>query len=333
MSSAVKVRVSPLQPHCFAFGGFEVQMISAMNACRDVGIDIQPLDPWSRDTGFDVLHLWGLEVAHLNSAFWANAAGKRVVLSALLPYIGLESSVRRLKSWLDGRARMLSKVLACVDALVVVNDLQAETALRMFGVNEGRIHIIPNIVEDVYFDQAPSSEAAPLAGDILCVGNICVRKKQVKLAEACIKANLGLSLVGDVLTGEAAYGEVLSNLVRESTQIRWTRGVKPGDARLVEEYKNARCVALISDIETQPISLLEAAAMRRPLLISDRPYAHQRYYENSAVLKGSSVSEIVDLLHSVCAAPSQFVPPREPLNECRREVVGRSYAKIYQNLS
>lgn len=307
-------------------------MISAMNACKDVGVDIRPLDPWDRDAGFDVLHLWGLEIAHLNTAFWANAAGKKVVLSALLPYVGFESNLRRFKSRLDGRARMLSKVLSCVNALVVVNDLQAETALRMFGVDEKRIHVIPNIVEDIYFDKAsPLTDNNP--GEyVLCVGNICARKKQVKLAEACIEANLSLSLVGDVLTGESAYGESLLKLITKSSRIRWTKGIKPGDVRLAEEYKNARCVALISDQETQPISLLEAAAMRRPLLISDRPYAHQRYYANSALLTGDAIPKVADLLRKVCTTPTQFVPPQNTLNECRRDVVGRSYAKIYENM-
>lgn len=43
-SSEPIVRVVPFQPHCFAFGGFEVQMLAAMESARTVGVNIAPLD-------------------------------------------------------------------------------------------------------------------------------------------------------------------------------------------------------------------------------------------------------------------------------------------------
>jgi hypothetical protein len=53
MPSRPIVRVIPLQPHCFAFGGFEIQMIAAMEAARAAGKAIAPLGFWSREADFD----------------------------------------------------------------------------------------------------------------------------------------------------------------------------------------------------------------------------------------------------------------------------------------
>src|SRR5207245_1311368 len=92
----VRVRVLPLQPHCFAFGGFEVQMLNATDAARACGVDVQPMDIWSRDRDFDVLHVWGLDVAHTPAVYWARQSGKHVVMTALLPYLTVKRRLRYL---------------------------------------------------------------------------------------------------------------------------------------------------------------------------------------------------------------------------------------------
>ena len=61
LSAASQCRVVPFQPHCFAFGGFELQMIAAMDSARAAGADVAPLDFWRREADFDVLHLWALD--------------------------------------------------------------------------------------------------------------------------------------------------------------------------------------------------------------------------------------------------------------------------------
>ena len=63
----MKVRVLPLQPHCFAFGGFEIQMLSALEAVRACGVDAQPMDIWSRNADFDIFQLQSLENVKENS--------------------------------------------------------------------------------------------------------------------------------------------------------------------------------------------------------------------------------------------------------------------------
>lgn len=66
--SLMKIKFVPLKAHCFAFGGFEIQMLSAMQSVNKLGINASPLNPWSRDVDFDILHCWGLEDAHYNTS-------------------------------------------------------------------------------------------------------------------------------------------------------------------------------------------------------------------------------------------------------------------------
>src|SRR5688500_15482068 len=118
--SPPRVRVVPLQPHCFAFGGFEIQMIAAMRGARAAGADIEPLDPWARVADFDIVHVWGLDQQHVNVAHWSRLARKKVVLSALVGYTAW-------RSLLGGGWRRLvprhwsRRLLDSVDAVTCVN--------------------------------------------------------------------------------------------------------------------------------------------------------------------------------------------------------------------
>ena len=146
----MKVKVVPLQPHCFAFGGFEIQMLSAMEAVKKLGFDAKPLDPWSRDDDFDILHFWGLEEAHLNTIYWANTSGKKVVLSGLIG--STETFIKNLRfhvSGMIGRVKRLRKIIKLLDAITVLNENEANTA-NLYGIEGRKIFIVPNMIDDAY---------------------------------------------------------------------------------------------------------------------------------------------------------------------------------------
>src|SRR3569623_2271318 len=56
----MRVKFFPWQPHCFAFGGFDMQMLDTLDSIKNVGVDASKLDIWSRDNNFDIIHLWGV---------------------------------------------------------------------------------------------------------------------------------------------------------------------------------------------------------------------------------------------------------------------------------
>jgi hypothetical protein len=225
---APRTRVLPMQPHCFGFGGFDLQMLAALRAAQAAGAEVRRMDPWSRDSEFDVLHLWGLAMQHLTVTYWAARAGKKMVISALLPYPAWRSRARHFASWVVGPARQRRALLDRMQCLTVVNEGQAQYATSVLGVPEDRITVIPNIVADIYFPDAAASvsPALPELGIsqyAICTGNICARKNQLALIHACKDLKLPLLLIGSPLTGEEAYGRAVAQAVAESPTIRWVR--------------------------------------------------------------------------------------------------------------
>jgi glycosyltransferase involved in cell wall biosynthesis len=325
----MKVRVAPAQPHCFAFGGFEIQMCAALRAAHGAGVDVEPLDAWSTDPGFDVLHLWGLEAAHVLSAYWAKRSGKRVVLTALLPYLTWSERLRRALWSLDGRRRVIRGLLRSVDRLVVVNECQGQAAFALWGFPMDRIAVIPNIVADEFYSARTGSRRSGASGYVLCVGNLCRRKNQLALVKACRLARLSLLLVGQVLAGEEQYAEAVQRELALDGNARWIGALPAQSTQLVDAYLGASAVALVSERETQSIALLEAGTLRKPLLIADQPYARQKFYENARLVDARSPKAIARGLTDIFSNPSRYVPNEARLADCNSRKVGSQYADVY----
>jgi glycosyltransferase involved in cell wall biosynthesis len=335
MSSQPVVRIVPLQPHCFAFGGFELQMIGAMESARGRGADVAPLDFWGREADFEVLHLWGLDLQHSNTVKWAFAGGKKIVLSALVNYPGWKSWLRHQASLVTGPARLRRPMLSMIDCITVVNQAQARYLVGTVGFPAERVAVVPNLVEDIFFPDAGGAEAGRfgLESYVLCTGNICRRKNQLALVHACRKLGVSLLLVGNVLIGEEEYGRAVEEAIAVGEGFRWIRGLNPGSFELAGAYHGAAVFALPSHEERQPISALEAAASGKPLVLGDLPYARQEFYAGAALADPRSVDAIVRALRKAVDQPAKHCPPPAVIQQCRREEVGAAYMAIYQRLN
>lgn len=325
VSRRSRVRVVPTQPHSLAFGGFEVQMLSALTAAKAAGADVSPLDPWSRDGAFDVIHLWGLEPHHVPTAEWAVRSGKRVVVTALLPFVSVRGVLGRARAIMSGRAALQARLIALADRVVLLDELQFFAARTLFCAPRDRLTIIPNIIDRVYLEP---SEPHDRRG-VLCVGSICVRKNQLRLAQACELAGMHLTLVGDVVPGEEPYADAVSAVVTRAGG-KWLRHVEPFSRELVSLYRGAKVFALCSFSETQPISLLEAMAAGCAIVTSDRPFSRQRAFKSALVVDPSNVGSISRAVISAAAEPAAV--NHQELSEFTAESVGRAYFDLYDAL-
>lgn len=328
----MKVRVLPFQPHSLLFGGFEIQMLSAIDAAKEAGIDVAPLDIWSRDGVFDILQLWGLEDAHFPAVTWGRRAGKRIIMSVLLPYITPQVVARNLAGSMLGFKRTRRNILSLVDRLVVVNSEQAMAAERLLSFRSDKISIIPNIVEEIYFNhKEPVGENVNfgIEGYLVCTGNICLRKNQLILAQAAIEEAIPLLIVGRSLPGEEEYADALKKLIDKNANIRWVQGLPAHSPELRAAYSKSVGFALISADETQPISALEAAAMGKPLLLSNSPWAKQSFYQGACLVNPFSLRSVRDGMRRMLELPNQFKVAPSHLEQCRRRSVAEAYGKAY----
>jgi glycosyltransferase involved in cell wall biosynthesis len=333
-SQSPSVRMVPVQPHCFAFGGFELQMINAMTASRDLGFDVSPLDPWSKTNNFNIAHFWGFEVSHFQTAKWAYLANKKLIMTMLLTNYSAVNYFRNYFSKLIGSSRLKFQMLNWLSAIVVVNSEQKKYANFILNIPKNKIHVIPNIVEDIFFD-APSDSRnfdIGIKNYILCTGNVCKRKNQLLLVKACRKLGLPLVILGNSMTGEIDYANAVRDEMKGIKNMAWIQNLKPGSMTLAAAYKNCIAFALPSYNETQPISALEAAAAGKPILLADLPYAKQEFFSNALLVQPASRDALITGLKKVIDSPGNYLVPKEIISRCRRADIGSSYINLYKQI-
>lgn len=327
------VKYFPFQPHCFAFGGFDMQMINALEAVRKQGIDASRMDIWSRDNCFDILHLWGVDERNYQLIDWARKSNKKIVATLLLPYFGTFRSkigtiYRKTCSTKFKRQRFYYQQL---DQLVVVNEIQALVLENHFGVHASKISIIPNIVENIFFEvpKTDFKKKYNLDDYILCTGNICSRKNQLNLALACSKINKPLVLIGKTLDGETEYGARLKKIIDSNENMVWIEELPKASDELASAYYCCSVFALPSLDETQPISALEARCMNKKMVLLDRSYAHQSFYSDALLASTPSPDAIAEALKKSFLVDQ---PNSAQLEICKEESVGLLYKECYNNL-
>jgi glycosyltransferase involved in cell wall biosynthesis len=328
----MKVKYYPWQPHCFAFGGFDIQMINTLDAVIKAGVDASKLDIWSRDNDFNIIHLWGVGPHNYQIIDWAKKSGKSVIATVLLPYY---DTIRSKLGYMNRvfQVKQLIHYFKLIDKIVVVNHLQFNVLTKFYGISASRIEIIPHLIEDKYFEIPGFNFSKKYGIDnyVLCTGNISSRKNQYNLAVACINLNVNLVLIGNILDGELNYGKQLETLIDKHKNILWIRELPKASEELVAAYYNCSIFALPSKNETQPISALEAVAMRKSLVLIDRKYARQGFYKDAILCKSPAVKDIETAL--TIALNGNKIPEEniEILN-CKEDKVGNSYKMCYQKL-
>jgi glycosyltransferase involved in cell wall biosynthesis len=328
----MKIRFVPAQPHCFAYGGFDIQMHRTLEVLQARGVDARPLDFWSRDGDFDIIHFWGFDTAHLLTARFARRYGKRIVLTPLVQYLTPYARLRYLGAWLEGGARSRIALANLVDRFLIVNELQGDTLCTFYRVPQSKLDVIPTMLDDHFFDPALRFETLPdgFARFLICAGNICARKNQLRLAEAAIITQIPVLFAGDLVGGEEGYADAFAKLIAPHPFLRWTKWM--AGEELQRAYRAAVGVVLPSFEEQQPTVGLEAAALGKPLMLGDRPYARQKFYHNAFLAKPNSVSHMGAGLKALITEPARYTPPHDVVQECRTDRVADKLGAIYRDL-
>lgn len=327
----MKIRVAPMQPHLFLYGGFDMQMVRTVELLSSIGVDIKPLDFWSRVDEFDILHIWGLDRQHLLLSRTAKIYGKKIVMSPLLPYLSPAIYLRHWAGMVEGRKKVEREILKNIDLMLVVNDLQAETAAKLYRFPESKIKIVPTILDSVFFESNPESVTDNSQGNyFVCVGNILPRKNQLAIALAAIKSNTRIIFVGNELAGDGDYVREFKRVVEASPLLSWFRNLNSG--QLFTAMNNSSGIVMPSYIEVQPAAALEAAALKKPLMLANRPYAYQDFYKGALIVDPGSIEEISRGMLSLREAPGKYTPNSDLVLQCNPANASWRIKEIFEEL-
>ena len=322
-------------PFMLAHGGAQIQIEQTQAGLQKIGVEVEPLRWWDGTQTGDVLQHFGRIPFQL--LLFARQKGLKVVITDLLTETGSRSKPRlRVQKLVTQMIQTFAprSVTAAfnwesyrqADACIANTPWEAHLMTFLYGAPPERVHVLPNGVEDVFFQNSSGERGTWL----VCTATITQRKRVLELAEGAVAAQTPLRVIGKPYAPDDPYAKRFFELVKNHSSILRYEGPIADRKELARAYHEARGFVLLSAMETRSLSSEEAAASGCPLLLSDLPWARD-VFANHAVYCSvrNSVSETAAVLRKFYAAAPNLpaTPPPASWTD-----VGRQLKGIYQSL-
>ncbi len=330
----MKVLFDCHMPAFLAHGGGHVQAINTVKALREIGVDADFARWWDSDQKCDILHFLG-RVDGFYAGF-ARPKGIKFVLADLLTSQGSRTKLQRMPHWFlrqfdratNGRIiaeKFGWKTYRIADAVIALTAWERDLMVEMFGADPSRLHVVPNGVEEIFFNNPKSKienpqSALPVPHSairnpqskwLVCTATITERKRVVELAEAAVIAQTPTWIIGKPYAESDPYFIRFLDVVRRSNGIVRYEGGISDRTQMADIYKNAWGFVLLSTMESLSLSALEAAAAGCPLLLSDLPWARCTFGDQASYCPIATALRGAPILKSFYdAAPNLSPPPR-----------------------
>jgi glycosyltransferase involved in cell wall biosynthesis len=305
-------------PFSLAHGGAQIQIEQTQAALEKIGVQVEPLRWWDENQSGDILHHFGripTWLLHL-----AQQKGMKVVLADLLTAQGSRSPAklklqrlvfRMLKATIPASAvqRFDWESYQLADACVALTPWEASLMTLLFNAPPGKVHVVANGVEDVFFQ----SEKTPRGKWLVCTATITERKRVLELAEAAVVAKTPVWIIGKSYTETDPYAQRFLAMVKKNPELIRYEGPISDRAQLARIYREARGFVLLSTMESLSLSALEAAACECPLLLSDLPWARTTFSENAMYCPITSSSGTALCLREFYDEAPNLKSPPKPL--------------------
>jgi len=178
---------------------------------------------------------------------------------------------RRPGFWAGGSRvlyRLYARPLSRYDAIIVFSEEQRDL-LAEYGLDAGKVAVIPNGVDTELFSPGPSAYKEEVGAALLAA--YCGRVDPEKNVSAILETWLGLELPSDhkvVVVGVGGAYERLVSRYGHHDQIVFTGLVTERD-RIVEVLRAADVFVLPSEVEGLSLSMLEAMACGTAVVATD----------------------------------------------------------------
>jgi len=276
-------------PFCLAHGGVQIQVEQTRAALERQGLEVWPLSWWDDSVSPDLIHFFGKPT--LSYARLVKQKRMRLVVADLLTSQGSRTAWQRMPfsiiCFLDrlvgGRLRQKLgwSVYDLADACICLTPWEASLVRKMYGARHARIEIVPNGVEQVFLEDRGN----PVREDhLVTTVTITPRKRVVEMVRAAALARVKLHVIGKPYHPEDPYYLLFLQALKQARP--WVEYIGPIEDRavLAEEYRKAAGFVLLSAMESQSLSALEAAACGCPLLLTDLPWARSSFSEGASYI-------------------------------------------------
>jgi glycosyltransferase involved in cell wall biosynthesis len=280
----MKILFDHPSPFLLAHGGFQIQIEQTKAALEKIGVEVEYLRWWDEAQKGDIIHYFGrpgggyidfahkkgmkVVVAELHTGLGSRPAWARTIQKGIMTF-----SKKLMPSAFT--AKMAWESYQKADAFVALTTWEKHLMVSMFDADPAKVHVIPNGVEDVFFEKSEIRNQK--SNFLVCTATITERKRVLELAEAAVLAKTPLWIIGKPYSEADPYYLRFLHLQKTNPDLLRYEGGISDRARLATIYQEARGFVLLSSMESLSLSALEASASGCPLLLSDLPWARSSF--------------------------------------------------------
>jgi glycosyltransferase involved in cell wall biosynthesis len=332
----LKIIFSHATPFFLAHGGIQTLTGALMREVAGLGAEVEPERWWDDRQSGSILHYIGRPpLIHVRLA---RQKGFKVVVTLLLGQTASRSFAKLfLQRCMIKAARAILPrgyldlqtwdVYRESDALVFMVEHEWETAQYLFQAPADKGHIIPSGLDSHEMECLAQPQ---LEQDYLvCMATIYPVKNSVLLAQAAHLAQTPIVFLGKPYSLSDPYFLEFQKLV-DGKNVRFP-GFVTGEEKC-RWLRGARGFVLLSQYESAPNVVQEAAAAGLPLLLSDLPWANKVYNRSSAVsfVRPDSAGAVAPILKSFYARSHRQTKPLFPVPTWRE--VAERYMTVYRTI-
>ena len=264
-------------------GGLQIQVSSTIAALQRLsvpGLRVELVDPnRQRLDQFDLIHVFSAINGNHRLVELAAELGVPLILSAVLSpgWSRLDGMRARLADRLAGRITgwnvqtsyaQIKRALQLSQLVIALGAAERDAIVRAFHTPRDKVRVLPNGISPHFFDAQPDKfrQHTGLSGPfVLMVGAISPYKNQLGLLQALAGTGLPVVLIGRAQRQHQGYLQQLLAMPR----VRWLGQLEHADPLLASAYAAASVLALPSQGEVFPLSVLEALAAGTPAVMTD----------------------------------------------------------------
>ena len=328
-------------------GGLQIQVrstIAALQALQIPSLEVELVDPNRRRIdSYDVIHVFSAINGNYRLVELAAELGVPVVLSALVSpgwnrAAGLRARIAdrlvgRLTDWnVQTSYAQTRRALQLAQIVVALGPAERTALIDGFGTERAKIRLLPNGIDARFFsaDAELFRRHSGIEGPfVLMVGAISPYKNQLGLARALAASELPIVLIGRAQRQHQAY---LQQLLA-SPRVRWLGQLEHEDPLLASAYAAASVLALPSQGEVFPLSVLEALAAGTPAVMTEEsalslPSAGFALKQ----LRWDDTAALCDAINGFVAQPPQRAAVRALVSPFTWQRVALQIAGCYEHL-
>ncbi|OIM99617.1 hypothetical protein BFR57_03365 [Idiomarina sp. MD25a] len=283
-------------------------------------------------SGYDVLHFFGLDSLNPVLIQQAREAGIKLVVSPVFNRFGLSKFRYKVEQLMMRRVPSIKPQLAKIniqmvkfDSVICLNTMEKNLIQSYFRVPKERLRVIGNGFDDLLNNvDNNSSIKVEKKKQVLCVGEICERKNQLKLIRAMKGINAELFLVGP--HKNSSYVKKSLDMASQLANVHIV-GERPFNSiDLIRLYQESKVFCLPSISEVEPLTVLEAAAFGCNLVCSRTYPINSKVKERVHLVRPDNLRSIRMAIIKSLNAPT----PNAPVNLETWDDIAKSILNLYR---